>query len=131
MGHPNGFLPIWCLLNKHTRIHTENNREINKEGKRNEREGERDERKLSEKSWHKRLYRLSGKLFTPLDECLLTTKIRASSFLFRFSFSFFYPHDFLLFFSTDACLLAQKVRHRHQRKKEREKERRGDTTTHV
>jgi hypothetical protein len=33
-----------------THTDTENNREINKEGKRNEREGEKDERKLSEKS---------------------------------------------------------------------------------
>ncbi len=105
-----------------THTDTENNREINKEGKRNEREGEKDERKLSEKSWHKRLYRLSGKLFTRLDECLLTTKIRASSFLFRLSFFVFLSSWFpsFLFYR---CLLACTKSQTSAPKKERERER--------
>ena len=120
-GPPNPFLPIHLMPIEQTWRKTEREKERNK-GKTRERE-KKDERKLSEKSWHKRLYRLSGKLFTHLDECLLTTKIRALLFVHSFL-----PHDFLLFFFSDACFACTKSQtsHRHQRKKEKRKERKKE-----
>ena len=123
MGHPNGFLPIWCLLNKHTRIHTENNREINKDREKETKERKRETRGSCLKRVDTKGYIDCQANYSPvLMNVFLQLKsgLRLSSFLFRFSILMF---SFFSFPQMLACLLAQKVRHRHQRKKERERER--------
>jgi len=120
MGHPNGFLPIWCLLNKHTR--TQNNREINKDREKETKERKRETRGSCLKRVDTKGYIDCQANYSPvLMNVFLQLKsgLRLSSFVFRFSILMF---SFFSFPQMLACLhkksdIGTKERKRGERKR--------------